>query len=134
MADESEIAQLTTLAERLCADKISIGQVAVIDDIRAAAHGAELHQAALAENFRVDAFIAFKSEFILRIVLMPGVAPAEAGSLFESERDDPFHQRQKENFPCQFLHRRRIKELPHLFRNDTVCLRFAFSVLLQRFK
>ena len=57
MADESEIAQLAALAERLCADKISIGQVSVIDDIRVAAHGAELHQAALAENFLVDAFI-----------------------------------------------------------------------------
>ena len=31
MADKSEIAQPPVLAERLCSDKVSIGQVAVID-------------------------------------------------------------------------------------------------------
>ena len=60
MVDESEIAHITALAQCPGADKISIGQVAVIDDIRVAAHGAELHQAAPAEDFRVDAFVALK--------------------------------------------------------------------------
>lgn len=79
MADESEIAHLTALAERLCADKISIRQVAVIDDICVAAHGTELHQAAPAENFRVDACRLLIIIYHNRFAMRNGGEPGDAG-------------------------------------------------------
>ena len=43
MTHKAEITNISALTKRLCSDKIDIRQVAVIDDIRMAAHGTKLH-------------------------------------------------------------------------------------------
>ena len=85
---KAEIAPLAALAERLRPDKIHKRQVPIIDDVRVAAHRPQLHQVALPEDLRVDAFVALKVKFIPRVVPVPGVAPAKARALFEAEGDE----------------------------------------------
>ena len=65
MPHKAKIADVSALAERLGADEICIGQAAVIDDIRMTAHGAKLHQAAPAEDLRVNALVALETVFSL---------------------------------------------------------------------
>lgn len=72
-------------------------------------------------------------EFVLRIVPVPSVAPAEAGAMLEAKGDDFLHQRQKEALFRQFLHAGGIEELPHFLRNRFISIIFACSVALQHF-
>lgn len=50
MTDKTEIAYVAALTQRLGADEVGVGERAVVDDIRVAAHRAELHQIAFAEK------------------------------------------------------------------------------------
>ena len=93
-----------------------------------AAHGAQLQQVPLAQDLKVN---AFEAEFVLGAVLVPGIAPADAGTLFEAEGHDPFHQRQEKAFLRQLLHAGGVKEFPHFLGNDFVGLLLAFAVILQ---
>jgi len=94
--DKAEIADFAALTERLGADEIGVREIPVVNDIRMAAHGAELHDISLPEDLSVNALVAFKVEFVFRVVFIPGIAPAGAGALFEPEGHDFLHQRQKE--------------------------------------
>lgn len=44
MAHETKVTVVATLAERLGADEVGVGQAAVVDDVGVAAHGTELHE------------------------------------------------------------------------------------------
>ena len=54
MTNEVEIAKFATLAEGLGADKVGIRQVAVVDDVAVAEHGAETVNHAI---FRENVFV-----------------------------------------------------------------------------
>lgn len=96
MTDKAEVADIAALTERFCTNKVGIVQFAVVDDVGVTAHRAELHQSAPAENLRIDTFVALEVKHILRIVLVPCVAPAEARAFFEAEGYDLLHQRHEE--------------------------------------
>ena len=78
MAHETEITEISALAERLRPYEIRIRKISVIDDIRMTAHGAELQHPSFLQDLFIDAFVAFEMEFILRIILVPGITPAIA--------------------------------------------------------
>lgn len=87
----------------------------------------------LCEYLGVNTFVAFEMEFVFRIVFVPSVSPSVTRAVFESERHDFFHKRQKETLFRKFLHRFRIKRLPHLGRNQIKRFFFALSVFLKGF-
>ena len=91
MADKTEIAKCSTLTQCLCADEISVWKTAVVDKISPAAHRSQFQKTARFQDLLIDAFIAFKVKLILRIILMPGIAPAGAGTFAETEGNDLFH-------------------------------------------
>lgn len=95
MPDKAEVAALSAPAQGFCPNKVGIREISVIDDIRLAAHCAQLQKPAGPQNFLIEALVAFKAEFRLRIILVPGIAPADAGAFFEAEGHDLFHQRQE---------------------------------------
>ena len=96
MADKTGVADVAALTQRLGADEVGVGERAVVDDIRVTAHRAELHQVALAEYLRIDTFVALKMEYVIRIILVLCVAPAESRAFLEAEGHDLLHQREEE--------------------------------------
>ena len=80
VADEMEIAKFPALAKGLGADKVGIGQVAVVDDVRVTEHGAEaVNHDVFREDALVEALCALETELVGAVgVLVPDVLPALA--------------------------------------------------------
>ena len=79
-------------AECLGADDIDVMEVAVVDDIAVAEHGAEaLQDAVLGKYVLIEALQALEMVDFGRIILVPDVPPALAESVFEAQRDDLLH-------------------------------------------
>ena len=91
MANKPEITYVAAAANCFRSNKIGIRQIAVVDDICMTAHRSEFHQPSFSEYFSEDKLVELKMKFMLRVVLVPGVAPAIARSLLEAERHDLFH-------------------------------------------
>ena len=134
MADKIKIATVTALAQRLAALEIGVWEIAEVNHIRVAEHGAQLHQISLMEDMPVQTLPAFKVEALLRIFIqVPGIPPTGTGSMPEAKGQDLFHRRHKERKPRQLLISLRCQRTPHGFGNDFKCLRLTFPVLLQNF-
>ncbi len=77
MADKAEIAFVTTLTKSLCADEIYIVQIAIVDDVAAAEHGAEpLQDAIFREDVPVQTLQCLKMIAVFWVIGMPYVFPS----------------------------------------------------------
>ena len=89
MTDKAEVAFVTTLAESLSANEINIVQVAVVDDVAAAEHGAEaFEQAIFLKNMVIETLHCLEMVAVFGVIGMPHIPPVFAGAVFEPQRNN----------------------------------------------